>query len=90
MSYTYNQINNIIKSQTQLEYLEDSENFQSENDQIDFTEYNKNNKFIIYSYITENWYELRNLLNINHINYTELLDEFDNEFIIIQYDKLSL
>ena len=83
MSYTYNQINNIIKSQTQLEYLEDSENFQSENDQIDFTEYNKNNKFIIYSYITENWYELRNLLNINHINYTELLDEFDNEFIII-------
>ena len=90
MSYTYNQINNIIKSQTQLEYLEDSENFQSENDQSDFTEYNKNNKFIIYSYITENWYELRNLLNINHINYTELLDEFDNEFIIIQYDKLSL
>ena len=83
MSYTYNQINNIIKSQTQLEYLEDSENFQSENDQIDFTKYNKNNKFIIYSYITENWYELRNLLNINHINYTELLDEFDNEFIII-------
>ena len=83
MSYTYNQINNIIKSQTQLEYLEDSENFQSENDQIDFTEYNKNNKFIIYSYITENWYELRNLLNLNHINYTELLDEFDNEFIII-------
>ena len=83
MSYTYNHINNIIKSQTQLEYLEDSENFQSENDQIDFTEYNKNNKFIIYSYITENWYELRNLLNINHINYTELLDEFDNEFIII-------
>ena len=83
MSYTYNHINNIIKSQTQLEYLEDSENFQSENDQIDFTEYNKNNKFIIYSYITENWYELRNLLNLNHINYTELLDEFDNEFIII-------
>ena len=83
MSYTYNQINNIIKSQTQLEYLEDSENFQSENDQIDFTEYNKNNKFIIYSYITENWYELRNLLNLNHIPYIELLDEFDNEFIII-------
>ena len=83
MSYTYNQINNIIKSQTQLEYLEDSENFQSENDQIDFTDYNKNNQFIIYSYITENWYELRNLLNLNHINYTELLDEFDNEFIII-------
>ena len=83
MSYTYNHINNIIKSQTQLEYLEDSENFQSENDQIDFTEYNKNNKFIIYSYITENWYELRNLLNLNHIPYTELLDEFDNEFIII-------
>ena len=83
MSYTYNQINNIIKNHTQLEYLEDSENFQSENDQIDFTEYNKNNKFIIYSYITENWYEMRNLLNLNNINYTELLDEFDNSFIII-------
>lgn len=83
MSYTYNQINNIIKNHTQLEYLEDSENFQSENDQIDFTQYNKNNKFIIYSYITENWYEMRNLLNLNNINYTELLDEFDNSFIII-------
>ena len=83
MSYTYNQINNIIKNHTQLEYLEDSENFQSENDQIDFTEYNKNNKFIIYSYITEDWYEMRNLLNLNHINYTELHDEFDNSFIII-------
>jgi len=83
MSYTYNQINNIIKNHTQLEYLEDSENFQSENDQIDFTQYNKNNKYIIYSYITENWYEMRNLLNLNKINYTELLDEFDNSFIII-------
>ena len=83
MTYSYNHIQNIIKSHTQLEYLEDSENFQSENKQIDFTEYNKNNKFIIYSYITDDWYEMRNLLILNHINYTELLDEFNNSFIII-------
>ena len=83
MTYSYNHIQNIIKSHTQLEYLEDSENFQSENSQIDFTDFNKNNEFIIYSYITEDWYEMRNLLILNHINYTELVDEFNNSFIII-------
>ena len=39
MTYSYNKLNNLLKSQTQIEYLSDSENFQSENKQIDFTEY---------------------------------------------------
>jgi hypothetical protein len=81
--YTYNQLNNLLKSQTQIEYLSDSENFQSENTQIDFTDFNKNNEFIIYSYITDHYPTVINILNNNKIKYTELLDEFDNEFIII-------
>ena len=83
MSYTYNHLNNILKSQTQIEYLSDSTQFQIDNPQIDFSEFNKNNEFIIYSYITEHYPTLKNLLYMNHINFTELLDEFDNEFIII-------
>ena len=83
MSYTYKQLNNLLKLQTQIEYLSDSENFQSENSQIDFTDFNKNNEFIIYSYITDHYPTVINILNNNKIKYTELLDEFDNEFIII-------
>ena len=83
MSYTYKQLNNLLKLQTQIEYLSDSENFQSENTQIDFTDFNKNNEFIIYSYITDHYPTVINILNNNKIKYTELLDEFDNEFIII-------
>ena len=45
--YTYNQLNNLLKLQTQIEFLSDSEQFQIDNDQIDFTEFNKNNEFII-------------------------------------------
>ena len=81
--YTYKQLNNLLKSQTQIEYLSDSENFQSENKQIDFTDFNKNNEFIIYSYITDHYPTVINILNNNKIKYTELLDEFNNEFIII-------
>ena len=81
--YTYKQLNNLLKSQTQIEYLSDSENFQSENSQIDFSDFNKNNEFIIYSYITDHYPTVINILNNNKIKYTELLDEFDNEFIII-------
>ena len=81
--YTYNQLNNLLKSQTQIEYLSDSEQFQIDNEQIDFSEFNKNNEFIIYSYITDHYPTVINILNNNKIKYTELLDEFDNEFIII-------
>ena len=81
--YTYNQLNNLLKSQTQIEYLSDSENFQSENKQIDFTEFNKHNEFIIYSYITDHFPTLINILKSNNIKYTLLSDEFDTDFIII-------
>jgi len=83
MSYTYKQLNNLLKSQTQIEYLSDSENFQSENKQIDFTDFNKNNEFIIYSYITDHFPTLINILKSNNIKYTLLSDEFDTDFIII-------
>jgi len=71
--YTYKQLNN----------LSDSENFQSENKQIDFTDFNKNNEFIIYSYITDHFPTLINILKSNNIKYTLLSDEFDTDFIII-------
>ena len=83
MTYSYNKLNNLLKSQTQIEYLSDSTNFQSDNPSIDFTDFNKNNEFIIYSYITDHYPTVINILNNNKIKYTELLDEFDNEFIII-------
>ena len=81
--YTYKQLNNLLKSLTQIEYLSDSENFQSENSQIDFTDFNKNNEFIIYSYITDHFPTLINILKSNNIKYTLLSDEFDTDFIII-------
>jgi len=80
---TYNNLNNIIKSQSQPEYLSDSTQFQSDNPQIDFTHYNSNNQFIIFSYITDHWPTLINLLQSNNINFHHLHDEFDNPFIII-------
>ena len=83
MSYTYNQLNQLLKSQTQIEYLSDSTNFQSENKQIDFTNFNKNNEFIIYSYITDHFPTLINILKTNNIKYTLLTDEFNTDFIII-------
>ncbi len=81
--YTYKQLNNLLKSQTQIEYLSDSTNFQSENPQIDFSDFNKNNEFIIYSYITDHFPTLINILKSNNIKYTLLSDEFDTDFIII-------
>ena len=83
MTYSYNKLNNLLKLQTQIEFLSDSEQFQSDNKQIDFTDFNKNNEFIIYSYITDHYPTVIHILNNNKIEYTELLDEFDNEFIII-------
>ena len=83
MTYSYNKLNNLLKLQTQIEYLSDSENFQSENEQIDFTDFNKNNEFIIYSYITDHFPTVINILNNNKIKYTLLTDEFDTDFIII-------
>mgnify|MGYP000025970183 CR=1 FL=1 len=81
--YTYNQLNNLLKSQTQIEYLSDSTNFQSDNPSIDFTHFNKNNKFIIYSYITDHFPTLINILKSNNIKYTLLTDEYNLDFIII-------
>ena len=83
MSYTYKQLNNLLKLQTQIEYLSDSEQFQIDNEQIDFSEFNKNNEFIIYSYITDHFPTLINILKSNNIKYTLLSDEFDTDFIII-------
>ena len=80
---TYSKLNSLIKNQTQLEYLSDSTNFQSENKQIDFTKYNKHNEFIIYSYITDHFPTLINILKSNNIKYILLTDDFNNDFIII-------
>ena len=47
--YTYKQLNNLLKSQTQIEYLSDSTNFQSDNPSIDFTHFNKNYYIFLYN-----------------------------------------
>ena len=53
------------------------------NVQFDFTKYNKQNEFIIYSYITDHFPTLINILKSNDIKYTLLTDEFNTDFIII-------
>jgi len=80
---TYSKLNSLIKNQTQPEYLSDSTQFQIDNPQIDFSKYNKQNKFIIYSYITDHFPTVINILKSNKIKYTLLTDEFNNDFIII-------
>ena len=45
--------------------------------------YNKHNEFIIYSYITDHFPTLINILKSNNIKYTLLTDEFNTDFIII-------
>jgi hypothetical protein len=80
---TYNKLNDLIHTQSQPEYLSDCDQFKSDNPHIDFTQYS-DDSYIIFSYITDQWSELRSILYMNHIPFTELLDEFDESFIIVE------
>ena len=76
----YNQLNKILKNNSEIHYIIDSENFFDENN-ININKF-KHNKFILFEYTT-NWPETIQLLNKNNINYTIHTDELDLQYIII-------
>jgi len=76
-----NHIPNIEKL-SEINYLIDSENFISENNHIDFTNYNKNS-IILFEYTTTDFNKQINYLNTNNIKHTILSDYLDLQFIII-------
>jgi hypothetical protein len=76
----YNQLNKILKNNSEIHYIIDSENFFEENN-ININKF-KHNKFILFEYTT-NWPETIQLLKQNNINYTIHTDELDLNYIII-------
>jgi len=76
----YNQLNKILKDNSEIHYIIDSENFFEENN-IDMSKF-KNNTFILFEYTT-NWPETIELLNKNNIKYSIHTDELDLNYIII-------
>jgi hypothetical protein len=76
-----NHIPNIEKL-SEINYLIDSENFISENNHIDFTNYNKNS-IILFEYTTTDFNKQINYLNTNNIKHTILSDYLNLQFIII-------
>jgi hypothetical protein len=76
----YNQLNKILKNNSEIHYIIDSENFFDENN-INMSKF-KNNTFILFEYTT-NWPETIQLLKQNNINYSIHTDELDLQFIII-------
>ena len=76
-----NHIPNIEKL-SEINYLIDSDNFISENNHIDFTNYNKNS-IILFEYTTTDFNKQINYLNTNNIKHTILSDYLDLQFIII-------
>ena len=76
-----NHISN-IENLSEINYLIDSDNFISENNHIDFTNYN-NNSIILFEYTTTDFNKQINYLNTNNIKHTILSDYLDLQFIII-------
>ena len=76
----YNQLNKILKNNSEIHYIIDSDNFFEENN-IDMSKF-KNNTFILFEYTT-NWPETIELLNTNNIKYSIHTDELDLNYIII-------
>ena len=76
----YNQLNKILKDNSEIHYIIDSDNFFEENN-IDMSKF-KNNTFILFEYTT-NWPETIQLLKQNNINYSIHTDELELNYIII-------
>ena len=76
----YNQLNKILKDNSEIHYIIDSEVFFEENN-IDMNKF-KHNKFILFEYTT-NWSDTLELLNKNNIEYSIYTDELDLNYIII-------
>jgi hypothetical protein len=76
----YNQLNKILKDNSEIHYIIDSDNFFEENN-IDMSKF-KNNTFILFEY-TSNFYTTLQLLNKHNIDYSIHTDELDLNYIII-------
>ena len=77
---TYKKLNSILKNNSEIHYITDSEIFFSENN-ININKF-KNNKFILFEYTT-NFIPTIKLLKQNNIKYTIHTDELQLQFIII-------
>ena len=77
---TYNKLNSILKTNTEINYITDHDLYIEENN-IDINKF-KNNEFILFEYTT-NMIPTIKLLNQNNINYTIYTDNDDLQFIII-------
>ena len=77
---TYKKLNSILKNNSEIHYITDSEIFFSENN-ININKF-KNNKFILFEYTT-NFIPTIKLLKQNNIKYSIHTDELQLQFIII-------
>ena len=77
---TYNKLNSILKTNTEINYITDHDLYIKENN-IDINQF-KNNEFILFEYTT-NMIPTIKLLNQNNIKYTIYTDNDDLQFIII-------
>ena len=76
----YNKFKSILKNNSEIHYITDSEIFFDENN-ININNF-KNNKFILFEYTT-NFIPTIKLLKQNNIKYTIHTDELQLQFIII-------
>ena len=77
---TYNKLKSILKNNSEIHYITDSEIFFDENN-ININKF-KNNKFILFEYTTQMITTIK-LLKENNIKYTIHEDELDLQYIII-------
>ena len=77
---TYKKLNSILKNNSEIHYITDSEIFFDENN-ININNF-KNNKFILFEYTT-NFIPTIKLLKQNNIKYSIHTDELQLQFIII-------
>ena len=77
---TYNKLNSILKSNTEINYITDRDLYFEENN-ININKF-KNNEFILFEYTT-NMIPTIKILNQNNIKYTIFSDNDDLQFIII-------
>ena len=76
----YNKLKSILKNNSEIHYITDSEIFFDENN-ININKF-KNNKFILFEYTTQMITTIK-LLKENNIKYTIHEDELDLQYIII-------
>jgi len=76
----YEKLNSILKTNSEIHYITDSEIFFEDNN-IDINKF-KNNNFILFEYTTQMITTIK-LLKENNIKYSIYEDELDLQYIII-------